>query len=160
MKGKRVVLVSKVGELSQFNINKKNVIVVCKKVLKLLFKKENFGSVSLGIVFVDGGTIRKLNKKFRKKDKITDVLSFPELEKGGFSKIKDKEKVELGEVVICLDKAKKQAKHFGNTFEEEVLRLLVHGILHLFGYEHEGVSKAVAKKMFEAEENILKHIDF
>jgi len=86
---------------------------------------------SVNLVFVDGKKIRALNKKFRKIDKITDVLSFE------------------GEIVICVEQAQKNARRFGVTFEAEVLRLLTHGILHLAGYDHVKTGERVVMRKKE-----------
>jgi|TARA_B100002003_G_C13822257_1_gene404690 probable rRNA maturation factor len=101
---------------------------VAKKTLKAI-KKNN---VHLSIALVTPEDIRKINKEYRGKDKSTDVLSF-QLEK-------EKNTVEKnaywGEVIICPTVAKKQAHLFFNTYEKEMSRLLVHGILHIAGYDH------------------------
>lgn len=70
--------------------------------------------------------IRKLNAKYRKIDKSTDVLSFP------FD-----EPDYLGEIYISLQRASVQARKYGGTYDEEILRLFVHGMFHLLGYDHE-----------------------
>ena len=77
------------------------------------------------VVFVSDAVIRKLNKKFRKIDRATDVLSF-EIKDDGI----------LGEIMISKDTAKRNAKRYGVTFDEETGRLAVHGALHLSGYDH------------------------
>lgn len=63
--------------------------------------------------------------------------------------------IALGDIVVSLDKARAQAATFGVTLHEEVCRLLIHGFLHLLGYDHEGVSMKVAAKMRRAERAIL-----
>ncbi len=88
---------------------------------------------SATIVFVSDAAIRKLNRQFRGKDQTTDVLSFPsqaepfEIENRG----------QLGEVVISVQRAAAQAKQNGLTFSNEVEQLILHGLLHLCGYDHE-----------------------
>jgi len=99
--------------------------------------------IDLSIVFVGQGRIRKLNKKYREKNKVTDVLSFGE---------------ELNEVVICLREVKKNAKKYNLTLKKELARVLIHGILHLLGYEHEK-SKKEAEKMEKKEEYYLSNLD-
>ena len=83
-------------------------------------------SGKLNLVFVNAKRMRALNKKFRKIDKVTDVLSFGEAAADP----------QLGEVVICVEQAKQQAKRYKVTLLEEIQRLLVHGLLHLLGYDH------------------------
>ena len=85
------------------------------------------------LVFVSDAAIKKLNRQFRGKNHVTDVLSFPtqaerfEFENQSF----------LGEVVISLERAAAQAKENGLTFRNEVEQLILHGLLHLCGYDHE-----------------------
>jgi len=106
--------------------------------------------VELSIALVSDAQIKRLNKLYRNKDKPTDVLSFP-----------IGEKVEdwliLGDIVISVDTAKRQAQELGHTLEEELKRLLVHGLVHLLGYDHE-LGGEEEKKFFELEEFVLKGI--
>jgi probable rRNA maturation factor len=95
--------------------------------------------------------MRRFNRDFRGKDKPTDVLSFSQLE--GESPVPSPS---LGDLVISVDTTKRQAKEYGVTYTQEFLRLMVHGILHLHGYDHEGVSKAEAQRMRRREERILR----
>lgn len=85
------------------------------------------------IVFVGDAAIRKLNKRFRSKDQITDVLSFPH-EAEAFE---TENQSQLGEVVISVQRAATQAQQNGLTFSNEVEQLILHGLLHLCGYDHE-----------------------
>ncbi len=85
------------------------------------------------IVFVSDGAIKKLNRQFRRKNYATDVLSFPTQHE----RFEEEMKTNLGEVVISLDRAAAQAKESGLTFTNEVEQLILHGLLHLCGYDHE-----------------------
>jgi probable rRNA maturation factor len=107
----------------------------------------------LSILFIGDRAMRVLNRDFRGKDKSTDVLSFSQLE--GENGIPSPT---LGDLVISVDTTKRQAKEYGVTYERELLRLMVHGILHLHGYDHEGVSKVEAQRMRRREEKILRVI--
>ena len=78
------------------------------------------------IAFVSDKSIRKLNQQFRSIDKATDVLSFPADEPGN-----------LGDVAVSVETAAKQAQESGLSFENEVAQLILHGLLHLSGYDHE-----------------------
>jgi len=106
--------------------------------------------VELSIALVSDAQIKRLNKLYRNKDKPTDVLSFP-----------IGEKVEdwliLGDIVISVDTAKRQAKELGHSLEEELKRLLVHGLVHLLGYDHE-LGGEEEKKFFELEEFVLREL--
>ena len=97
---------------------------------------------SLSVVLTDDIEIHELNRCYRGKDKPTDVLSFSQLE-GNEGVCSDS----LGDIVISIDTAKRQAIKFKCSFEEELLRLLVHGVLHLFGYDHERVSASKSAEM-------------
>lgn len=107
-------------------------------------------SVELSILFVDDKEIHALNREYRKKDKPTDVLSFP-MREGEFGGINPDL---LGDVVISLDTAKRQAEEMGETLEEELNFLLTHGILHLLGFDHEG-TPSEARRMQAKEREIL-----
>ena len=86
---------------------------------------------SATIAFVSDKTIRQLNRQFRNVDKATDVLSFPADDASG------RNVANLGDIAISVDTAAAQAKENGLTFDEEVAQLILHGLLHLCGYDHE-----------------------
>jgi len=140
---------------------RKNRVLVKKKVKgvesKLLSKIAHralevlgLSRVELSIALVSDVQIKRLNKLYRNKDKPTDVLSFP-----------IGEKVEdwliLGDIVISVDTAKRQAQELGHSLEEELKRLLVHGLVHLLGYDHE-LGGEEEKKFFELEEFVLREL--
>ena len=81
---------------------------------------------SATVAFVSDKTIRRLNQQFRGVDKATDVLSFPAGEQEN-----------LGDVAVSVETAARQAKDNGLSFDEEVAQLILHGLLHLSGYDHE-----------------------
>ena len=83
---------------------------------------------SATIAFVSDKKIRELNREFRGVDKATDVLSFPA---GG------PDELELGDIAVSVDTAAAQAKENGLKFENEIEQLILHGLLHLSGYDHE-----------------------
>lgn len=106
-------------------------------------------SVELSILFMDDEDIKELNRDYRKKDRPTDVLSFP-MREGEFG---DLNPDLLGDVVISLDTAKRQAEERGETLEEEINLLLIHGILHLLGFDHE--KNAAEARRMQAKEKEL-----
>ncbi len=106
--------------------------------------------VEVSIYLTDDETIRLLNKNFRGKDKATDVLSFTYNEQVGGYKL-------LGEIVISIDTAKRQAKELGHSLEEEIKRLLVHGFVHLLGYDHE-LGKEEEKHFMELEKRLIESL--
>lgn len=85
------------------------------------------------IVFVGDEAIRKLNRQFRGQDYLTDVLSFP----SEAEPFEIENRSQLGEVVISVQRAAAQAKEHGLSFSDEVRQLILHGLLHLCGYDHE-----------------------
>ena len=85
------------------------------------------------IVFVSDAAMRKLNQQFRGKDSATDVLSFPSQPEA----FESNAETNLGEIVISLDRAQIQAKENGLTVTNETQQLILHGLLHLCGHDHE-----------------------
>lgn len=93
--------------------------------------------------------MRQLNRQYRGVDRTTDVLSFPQhsaeelkSRSSGLSGGIGRSRLPLGDVVINLHKAARQALEYGSTFDNELKRLLIHGLLHLIGYDHEkGISE-------------------
>ncbi|MFH1656420.1 MAG: rRNA maturation RNase YbeY [Candidatus Nealsonbacteria bacterium] len=134
-----------INNLTKSSVNKK----LLKGIIENVLKGENQEKENLSIVFVGAKRIRELNKKYRKKDKPTDVLSFSAVEK-----FPDIPELELGEIVICPQIVKKNAKKFNIEYNKELNRVLVHGVLHILGYEHENTEKE-AKKMFGKQEKYL-----
>ncbi len=86
------------------------------------------------VAFISSRRMRQLNKRFRGIDKATDVLSFPAEEPSGFPSSGGSD---LGEVVLAVEQAEMQARENGLKFNEEVAQLILHGLLHLCGYDHE-----------------------
>jgi probable rRNA maturation factor len=92
---------------------------------------------SVTIAFVRDAAIRRLNLSYRGKDRATDVLSFPTGDEADEPAGSLRERDFLGDVVISADTAAGQASEAGHSFEREVSELVIHGILHLCGYDHE-----------------------
>lgn len=86
-------------------------------------------------MLANDGQMKRLNRLYRTLNKPTDVLSFPIYEHRG--EIPDNRESLLGDIVINLDAAKRQSSLYGLTLNGEVRRLLIHGFLHLLGYDHE-----------------------
>lgn len=125
-----------------------------KRVAKKVFEGENIERTNLSVVLIGQGRMRKLNKKYLGKNRVTDVLAFGQGQK--FS-ILPKGELSLGEIVICLREVRKNARKCQSTFEKELARVLIHGILHLLGYNHERSSRE-AKLMEEKENFYLNQI--
>lgn len=112
----------------------------------------------LHIMIINDARMREINFEFRHKDKPTDVLSFPQYTPGqirGRSTVPHAVGAYLGDLVISSETTKRQAKYLGVAVRQELLRLLVHGILHLIGYDHEGVTVSEAQAMRRRERAIL-----
>ena len=112
---------------------KKNIL----KILNILNLKNKY--ISFAVVSKD--EIHKMNLSYRKKDKETDVLSFPFVFIKNIWDFRKFNEIELGEIIVCYDVVKKQAKEFNKKLEEEILFLFLHGILHLLGFEDEKTEK-------------------
>lgn len=93
---------------------------------------------TLSLSFVDDAEIRELNRQHRNKDKATDVLSFP---LAANDVPGDHERL-LGDVVISVETARRQAADYDATLEAEINRLLIHGVLHVMGHDHEDAAEA------------------
>ena len=113
-----------------------------KKVAERVLKEEKSKESGLSIAIVGSRRSRQLNLQYRGKDRAANVLSFPESEFG------------LGEVVICPEQVKKDAKEYGMIFERALAWMLIHGILHLLDYDHEK-SEPLAKRMEKRESDYL-----
>ena len=99
---------------------------------------------SFSILLAENRKIKELNRKFRNVDCFTDVIAFP---------YGEKRSLYLGDIAISLTKAKEQAKTYKEEFEDELARLVIHGVLHLLG-EDDTTSKS-KKRMWDKQEKIL-----
>lgn len=102
------------------------------------------------MLFTDNDAIRELNRTYRGKDQPTDVLSFSQLEDASAPFSGEC----LGDIVISLERATEQAADYDNECNQEISRLLIHGLLHLFGYEHENVSETEVLRMQYEEDRL------
>ena len=127
-------------------IHKQELEKKAKKILSAL----GYTEVELSIALVDEELMTELNERYRGKKKPTNVLSFS-MSEGEFPHLHPEV---LGDVVICVPVAKKEAEESGLTVDERITELLIHGILHLFGFDHER-SDEDDKKMRKKTEEIL-----
>ena len=131
---------------------------------KALAYEECGEEYEVSISFVDNEEIRSLNNDYRGIDSETDVLSFPmlefveeELEEEDEDAEYIEEEIALGDIVISMEKALEQSEKYGHSFNRELAFLLVHGMLHLLGYDHdEGASEG---EIFDKQEEILKSMN-
>lgn len=132
--------------------------LLVRKCCQAVLVSENFDkSAEVSVSFVDNNEIRRLNRLYRDKDKSTDVLSFPLGENGVYDVNNETGAVLLGDVVISIETAIKQAKMYNHSLEREVGFLTVHSMLHLLGYDHE-TSPLEAERMHEKEEMVLERL--
>lgn len=120
-----------------------------REVLKTEGLEDNY---EVSITFVDREEIQRLNKEFRNIDRQTDVLSFPlddDMNLPG-------EDIMLGDIVICMDVAKDQAREFGHSLRREIMYLTCHSTLHLLGYDH--MEEDDKRKMRAREKEIMRNL--
>lgn len=110
-------------------------------------------SYSVRVHFVGTMRMQTLNRTYRGVDRPTDVLSFPLQEDSGFF---SQETEDLGDIFLCPLYVIAQAKRYGVSFEQEFFRMVVHGMLHLLGYDHQ--KKKDAEQMFFVQEQLLTRI--
>ena len=119
-----------VNRQRKIKINRKKWIDFAGKVVRTVAEAEN---KSFTIAFISDRKMRELNRTFRSKDSTTDVLSFP-FEAEDFESQEDNN---LGDIVISVEQAERQAVENNLDFETEIKQLVLHGVLHLCGYDHE-----------------------
>ena len=134
---------------------------IIKQVIDKCFETENLKNLYISITLTTPENIKKINNKYRKIDKPTDVLSFPMFEKEEIDLV-CKENFEgireaLGDVIISVEQVKKQAKEYEHSFERELAYMVVHGFYHLIGYDH--IQEDEKNQMRKKEENILKKLN-
>lgn len=136
-----------ISNLTNEKIDENLIINVIKETSKCLEVSNKFVSV----VLVDNDKIQEINKTYRGIDKPTDVISFAFLD----DEISDMSDT-LGEIYVSLDKVKSQSLEYAHSFERELCFLVVHGLLHLLGYDH--MYEEEEKVMFDLQKDILKNI--
>jgi probable rRNA maturation factor len=146
-----MISVGVVSENNLWNKKIKKKDIFFNKLVKFFPKKYRFigKKISLSILLSDNKRIKKLNKSFRNKDKPTDVLSFP-FEK----KLNLKKNTYLGDIVISYEFMNKPKNLTSLDFKNKVIKIFIHGFLHLLGHNH--VKLKDFKKMSKEEEKIYK----
>ena len=123
-------------------------------IIEFACKHLNIKNPLLNITIVDNDRIREINREYRGKDSVTDVISF------AFEEVNDVNYNDirfLGEIYISYERAKEQAKEYGHSVRREFSYLAVHGLLHLLGYDH--MNEEDKKVMRSLEEEILNEYD-
>jgi rRNA maturation RNase YbeY len=121
---------------------------VVGQVLQQLLALVGETTSEISIEFVGDARMRRLNRDYRQKDQTTDVLAFACWEAGGPASPM------LGDVVVSVPTAKRQAESLGHSLNEELIRLLIHGLLHVVGYDHE-LGEKEAQRMRRKENQLL-----
>ena len=134
-------------------INQRKIKEIIKKILQHLKVDEE---TEISVLFTDDKFIRSLNNKYRGIDKPTDVLSFS-LGEGSVKTPESESDTLLGDIIISAETAQRQADKLNHSREKELAVLLIHGLLHLTGYDHE--KDKDYKIMQEKESEILKIFD-
>ena len=136
-----------VNRHKKYRVNEKLIKKIISKILKYSRKPRD---TELEVVFLDDGSIRPINKAYKRRDAPTDVLSF-KLDRDEFGSRKF-----LGEIFISIDRAKENSGKFKTDFKEEIVLYVIHGILHLFGYDDEDAKSR--RRMSKKEKEILGYL--
>ena len=121
-----------------------------KKLIKYGIKYMKLKNVTFSVIFVDDNTIKDLNKNYRNIDRVTDVITF---RLADYKDVKDGNVTVLGDIYISLNKAKIQSIEYEHSYLRELSFLLIHGFLHLLGYDH--MNEEDEREMFSLQEEIL-----
>jgi len=127
-----------VNNLSGLTVDK----ALIKKIAEVVLKSEKKISQDISIVLVDADKMKALNQQYRRKNRPTDVLTFPELD-----------------IVVCPQAVKNNAKAAKSTFKAELARVVIHGVLHWLDYDHEKTEKG-AKVMQGKEEKYFQKVNY
>jgi len=128
-----------------------------------LMRAAGLGECELSLTLTSDRAMRRLNRDFRGIDAATDVLSFSQIEQAGAAppdprSVKNSPGLPVGDVVISIDTAIRDARELGVSAPSQLRRLLIHGFLHLIGYDHER-SAAAARRMFARERNLAAKME-
>lgn len=138
-----------------------NIGTTIEDIAKIILEQEKGDTnYEVSITFVDDERIKELNRIYRQKDHSTDVLSFPIESIDELDSIEQKLNLDieklLGDVVISLQTAKRQAKSYGHSLKREIAYLVIHSMFHLLGYDH--MEESDKRIMREKEKEIVKKI--
>ncbi len=150
------------NQQKKYKIDKRLKTFLQTAVLKVLETEKVMIPTELSMLLTDDSSIRDLNLEYRGKNRPTDVLSFPMYDRREIERILSKDSTEvtgrlvLGDIVISLETAGRQAGEYGHSFEREAGFLAVHGVLHLLGYDH--IVEDQRELMRGKEEEILQSL--
>ena len=125
-----------------------------ESIIKKSIETEKYNNMAeVGVTVVTNKRIKELNKEFRNKDCVTDVLSFPLIDFELGELPPKSGKYLLGDIAFSFDKAVEQAKEYGHSIDREIGFFIAHSMLHLMGYDHQDESSE--RVMFKKQEQIL-----
>lgn len=125
-----------------------------RKIISSLLRELHVSDKEISLMLVDDPTIRKLNKDYLNRDKPTNVLSFS-MQEGDHGNIHPEI---LGDVVVSLETAQREALQGHLTTEQAIVFLIIHGLLHLLGYQHENTTRYQTQKMKKKERELFNRI--
>ena len=144
-----------VYELDKYSYSIDLALKVLDKFLSNKFNLKSIDSFNIQLTVLSDPEIKEINKDHRQKDKTTDVLSFP-MHDNIRNNVYDTFSADLllGDLLISYDTCQRQASEHNISFDDEFIHLMIHGVLHLLGYDHE-IDEDEAKLMFELEDELL-----
>lgn len=151
--------------MAKLKIDSSEKIFNIKKIASAVYKTLNqTAKIKAEIVFVDANEIQRLNRETRKVDRVTDVLSYPSLDgirgvvlkREDYTTSLDGKYIFIGSIALCKDKIQEQAIEYGHDYNREQTYLIVHGLMHLFGFDH--IDETDKKQMREKEKLALKKL--
>lgn len=147
------------------DVRRTRVIAIMEAVCQEIARKENLAPAYVSISVVEETVIQTLNRTYRAKDAVTDVLSFALLEGDDEALAVETDSAPtdqlpqcLGDIVICWERVRMQAAEYGHSEDRELAFLTAHGMLHLLGYDHEDQEQEHA--MFALQEEVLQALAF
>lgn len=149
-----MTVLDKTKSLTEEQLTLVDKIIQCAAAVEELQLKDD---TEMSVTFVDNQEIREINREYRNKDQATDVISFAiedEMEEE-FSAVFEEFDLprDIGDIFVSVDKIKEQAEEYGHSFDRELGFLIVHGFLHLNGYDH--MTEEDEKEMFDLQRKIL-----
>lgn len=136
------------NQQKRIKISKRPIRTAVSRLMKLV----NCDDKEISITLVDDASIQRINKRYLSKDRPTNVISFS-LQEGEFGGINPEM---LGDIIISVDTAERDADRGFFTFNEEILFLIIHGLLHLLGYNHENTTEANIRRMRRKEKELFR----
>lgn len=166
----RMLMTINVENESQIQLSGVDIEEVAKRVIEAALDYEGCPyEAEINLFLTNNSHIRQINRQYRKLDRVTDVLSFPMLEFDNPSDFSCAEaeaygcfhpetgELLLGDIILSLEKVKEQAKKYGHSEEREYAFLIIHSMLHLFGYDH--IASEEAREMEERQNAILRSLN-